>query len=225
MHTYIVIGLGNFGSTLAKELTVLGKEVIAVDKSMSKVDSLKGEVTHSICMDAGEPGAMNSLPVKEADAVIVCIGEDVGASVVITALAKQLKAKRILCRAISEIHDTILHSIGVDLVLRPEQESANRLAAVIDLPNVERAFWSEGGYVFSEVKLPETWNGKTVHDIKRALGKVQLISIIRPLGAELHSSGQRDVEVMTRCQEESPLRKGDSILLMGRTSELKTLTL
>lgn len=225
MNTYIVIGLGNFGSTLAKELTVLGKEVIAVDNSMSKVDAIKGQVTHSICMDAGEPGAMNSLPVKEAEAVVVCIGEDVGASVVITALAKQLHARRILCRAISEIHDTILHSIGVDLVLRPEQDSANRLAAVIDLPNVERAFWSEGGYVFTEVKVPAVCSTKTVHELKRVIGKVQLSGIVRPLGKELHSSGQRDVKIMLRPSEETTIEDGDSLLLIGRTSELRAIAL
>jgi len=225
MRTYIVIGLGNFGSTLAKELTVLGNEVIAIDRSMAKVDGIKDLITHAICMDAGEPGALNSLPIKDADAIIVAIGEDVGASVVITALAKQMKAKRILCRAISEIHNTILQSIGVDLVLRPEQDSANRLAAVIDLPSVERAFWSEGGYALSEVKMPEHWNSKNVHDLKMKLGKVILVSIIRPLRAELHASGQRDVEIINRCNEETKLHKGDSLLVMGKTSDLRVLAL
>lgn len=221
MKTYIIIGLGNFGSTLAKELTVLGNEVIAIDRSMAKVDAIKDLITHAICMDAGEPGALDSLPVKEADSVIVAIGEDVGASVVITALAKQLKAKRILCRAISEIHNTILQSIGVDLVLRPEQESANRLAAVIDLTSVERAYWSEGGYAIIEAVLPTAWQQRSVGELKKVLGKLQLTSIIRPLKVELHPSGQRDVEIITRCSDDTKFAKGDSILLFGRTSDLK----
>lgn len=221
MSTYIIIGLGNFGSTLAKELTVLGNEVIAIDRSMAKVESIKDLITHAIAMDAAEPGALDSLPIKEAEAVIVAIGEDVGASVVITALAKQLKAKRILCRAISEIHNTILQSIGVDLVLRPEQESANRLASVIDLPNVERAYWSEGGYALSEVVMPASWNKRTVGELKPALGKLQLISVIRPLKVELHPSGQRDVEIITRCSDDTELRSGDAFLLFGRTADLR----
>jgi trk system potassium uptake protein TrkA len=225
MRTYIIIGLGNFGSTLAKELTVLGNEVIAIDRSMTKVDAIKDLITHAICMDAGEPGALDSLPVKEADSVIVAIGEDVGASVVIVALAKQLKAKRILCRAISEIHNTILQSIGVDLVLRPEQESANRLAAVIDLPSVERAYWSEGGYAVIEEKMPDAWNKRTVGELKKALGKMQLTSIIRPLKVELHPSGQRDVEIITRCSDDTAFMNGDSILIFGRTSDLRNLQL
>ena len=80
MSMYIVIGLGNFGSTLASELTVQGNEVMAVDRTMSKVEAIKDQVTHAICMDAADPVALQSLPVKEAEAVIVSIGEDVGAS-------------------------------------------------------------------------------------------------------------------------------------------------
>ncbi len=222
MKTYIIIGLGNFGSTLAKELTVLGNEVIAIDRSMAKVDAIKDLITHAICMDAGEPGALDSLPVKDADSVIVAIGEDVGASVVIVALAKQLKARRILCRAISEIHNTILQSIGVDLVLRPEQESANRLAAVIDLTSVERAYWSEGGYAIIEAVIPEAWKQRSVGELKKVLGKLQLTSIIRPLMVELHPSGQREVEIITRCADDTRFAKGDSVLLFGKTSDLKS---
>ncbi|MCF8258841.1 MAG: hypothetical protein K9J06_14900, partial [Flavobacteriales bacterium] len=138
---------------------------------------------------------------------------------------KQLKAKRILCRAISEIHNTILQSIGVDLVLRPEQESANRLAAVIDLPNVERAYWSEGGYALSEVVMPASWNKRTVRELKPALGKLQLICVIRPLKVELHPSGQRDVEIITRCSDDIELRAGDAFLLFGRTADLRLFEL
>jgi len=225
MSMYIVIGLGNFGSTLASELTVQGNEVMAVDRTMSKVEAIKDQVTHAICMDAADPAALQSLPVKEAEAVIVSIGEDVGASVIIAALARQQGARRLLCRAITEIHNTVLQSIGVDLVLRPEQESALRLAAVIDLPSVSRAFWSEGGHSICEVALPVGSGYAHVGALRKQIGRLQVIAVLRPEGTALHTGKHCEVAVLSRITDDTALRAGDAVLLMGLTAEMRNLRL
>src|SRR5689334_14125917 len=101
---YIIIGLGNFGSTLGTELTAMGHEVIGIDTSIEKVEALKGAISHTICLDATELPALQTLPLKDTDIVVIGIGEDFGSSVMTTALFKQLNVKRIIARAISPIH-------------------------------------------------------------------------------------------------------------------------
>jgi trk system potassium uptake protein TrkA len=91
---YIIIGLGNFGTTLCTSLTAMGHEVIGVDKDMQKVNQVKDRVTHGICLDSSDMHAITTLPLKDADIVIVCIGEDIGASILTTAILKQHKVKK-----------------------------------------------------------------------------------------------------------------------------------
>src|SRR5690606_20981745 len=97
---YIIVGMGNFGSYLAKRLTDLGHEVVGVDNSESKIDQIKEHVTYAMVLDATDQHAVNTLPIKDVDIIIIAIGEDVGASILATAIFKQLKTKRIIGRAI-----------------------------------------------------------------------------------------------------------------------------
>lgn len=98
---YIIIGLGNFGASLAQKLTKTGNEVIGVDSQMGKVNALKEKITHTICLDATDEQAISHLPVSGTDVVMVCIGEDEGANILATALMKRSKAKRLISRAVS----------------------------------------------------------------------------------------------------------------------------
>lgn len=125
---YIVIGLGNFGASLACRLAATGYEVIGVDNNMQKVEEMKQQITHAICMDATERAALSTLPLKDSDAVIVAIGEDFGTSVKITALLQELKHKRIIGRAFTPLHATVLKAIGVKEVVNPEQDFAEHFA-------------------------------------------------------------------------------------------------
>src|SRR5690606_40633871 len=111
---YIIIGLGNFGSTLGMQLTAMGHDVIGVDSSMEKVDAFKYDITHTICLDSTDQQALSTLPLKDTDVVVIGIGEDFGASVMATALFKQMNVKRIIGRAMSPLHQKVLEAIGVD---------------------------------------------------------------------------------------------------------------
>src|SRR5690606_3758864 len=101
---YIIIGLGNFGSSLAKKLTALGNEVIAVDKNMAKLDAYKEKISHTICLDATDEEAVSGLPLKDTDVVLIAIGKDEKANIMSTALFKNLETNRLISRAISSLH-------------------------------------------------------------------------------------------------------------------------
>ncbi|AMM52631.1 potassium transporter TrkA [Rufibacter sp. DG15C] len=177
---YIVIGLGYFGSSLSMKLTDMGHEVIAVDKDMAKVEMYKDRVTHTICLDASDLQALSTLPVADTDVVLVGIGEDFGASVMATAIFKQLGTKRLMSRAISPLHQTVLEAIGVDQIIRPEQESAERLAKKLEMRGVIDSFDLSEDYNIIEATVPAKYVGMTIAETDfRARYMVNVLTILR----------------------------------------------
>lgn len=162
---YIIIGLGNFGSSLAEKLTALGNEVIGIDTRMSKVDAFKERITHTICMDSTDEFTVTGLPLKDTDVVVVAIGEDEGANLMTTALFKNLQVKRLISRAVNPLHEKVLKAIGVDEIVHPEEETAERWAKKLCINNVIDSFELGDGYSIIEVSVPEKYVGKTIREI------------------------------------------------------------
>lgn len=127
---YIVVGLGNFGGPLAERLTAKGNEVIGLDTSLDRVNLLKEKVSHTICLNATNEATIAELPLQNTDVVVICIGKDQGANVMATALFKNLGVKRLVSRGTNSTHESILRAIGVDEIIKPEEEAAERWAAI-----------------------------------------------------------------------------------------------
>jgi trk system potassium uptake protein TrkA len=136
----VAIGLGNFGASLAKALTAMGHDVIGVDKNGEKTEFYKDKIANTISLDATDPHALKLLPIKEADVFVVCIGDDFGISVMISALLKKMGVKKIICRESSSIHLTVLNAIGVAETINPEWEAAQVLAQRLALDGVLHLF-------------------------------------------------------------------------------------
>ena len=115
----VVIGLGNFGMSLAIHLADSGNEVIASDKDLKKIELIKNKVSHAVSMDATNESAYQSLPLKNTDVVIVAIGEHGGTGLMVTAIVKKITKAKILTRSSSEIQDTILEAMGIDQIVHP----------------------------------------------------------------------------------------------------------
>ena len=123
---YIVIGLGVFGSSIAEKLAEMGNEVIGVDLSMSKVESIKDKITHAISLDATDIEAVKNLPLDDTDIVIIGIGQDKAANIMAGALMKQLHVKRLISRAVDPLQRTVLETMGIEEIIHPERETADR---------------------------------------------------------------------------------------------------
>lgn len=162
---YIIIGLGNFGSTLAMRLTSIGHEVFGVDNHLEIVEQWKNKITHTICLDSSKPGALNSLPIQDADQVIVAIGEDVGASILTTALIKQHNAKSIISRAINPLHQMVLESIGIETIFNPEKIAAEQFAKQLELSGVVESFDLSDDCTILEIEVPPRYLGRTSSNI------------------------------------------------------------
>ncbi|MCR9063691.1 MAG: TrkA family potassium uptake protein [Cytophagales bacterium] len=162
---YIIIGLGNFGSTLSTRLTSLGHEVFGVDNRLEIVEQFKDRITHTICLDSSKPSSLNSLPIKDADVIIVAIGEDVGASILTTALLKQDNAKSIIGRAINPLHQTVLESIGIETIFNPEKIAAEQFSKQLEMNDVVESFDLSPNCSILEIKVPSRYLGRTASNI------------------------------------------------------------
>lgn len=150
----VVIGLGNFGASLAKILTSMGHDVLGVEINNDKVEYFKDKIANTICLDATDPHAVRLLPLNEADAFVICIGDDFGVSVKIAALLKKYGAQKIICRESSSIHMTVLKSIGIKYTLNPEYESAEILAQKLEIPGILNIFHVSENLKIVDVIVP-----------------------------------------------------------------------
>ncbi len=176
----IIFGLGNFGMSLALNLTESGNEVIGVDKQIEKVNLVKDKIAHAICLDSTNELAYQALPVKQTDLAVVAIGENEGAAIITTAIVKKLSKAKVISRSLSPIHDTVLQAMGIDFIVHPEQEAAEKLTYKINLKNVVDNYKVDDKYSITEIKIPESFIGQTLGelDIRTRFG-LNVITFLR----------------------------------------------
>jgi len=220
---YIIIGLGNFGASLAQKLTALGNEVIGIDTSMTRVDALKEKISHTICMDSTDEYTVSGLPLRDTDIVIVAIGEDQGANVMTTALLKNFQVKRLISRAINPLHEKVLQAIGVDEIVHPEEETAERWAKKIVLRGLVDSFELSEDYSIVEVKVPARYAGMTVAEAKLR-EKYNLLVLTTIKNAQEKSSVGRSRNVLKVQGVASPnlvLELNDILVVYGSNHDIQ----
>jgi trk system potassium uptake protein TrkA len=147
---------------------------------MIKVDAYKEKISHTICMDATDEFTVRGLPLMETDVVIVAIGEDQGANVMVTALLKNLEVKRLISRAINPLHEKVLQAIGVDEIVHPEEETAERWAKKLCINNVIDSFELNPDYSIIEARVPVAYIGKSIREISfRRNHKILALTVIK----------------------------------------------
>ena len=164
---FIIIGLGNYGSALAERLTSMGHEVIGVDSNTHRIEELKSKITSTINMDINEGQMLKVLPLKDDDAVVVAIGENVGASILVSAELKQLKVNKLISRAISTLHTTVLEAIGVDEVITPEKDSAEDFALQLDVKGYKDSYAISNQHRILSMTVPSIIVGQAVGELDR----------------------------------------------------------
>ena len=162
----IIIGLGNFGASLGIKMTKLGHEVIGVDTNIDRVESYKDRLSHTICLDATDEIALNKSPLKNTDIVLITIGENEGANIMATANFKNKNVSRLISRSINPIHENVLHAIGVDQIIRPEEESAERWTKKLNAKGIIDSFELNKDFSIIEVIAPKELVGSTFEDIQ-----------------------------------------------------------
>lgn len=125
---YLVIGMGNFGNTLACKLTDLGHDVIGVDINEHHIEDIKDRISIAYIMDATDKAALRSLPLDDIDYAVVAIGQSMESSLRATAALKELGVSDVFVRAIDLTHHSILRAMGIQKIFIPESLAASLLA-------------------------------------------------------------------------------------------------
>lgn len=175
---FAVIGLGSFGANVAKTLYERGSEVLAVDNDKSKIDGVKTFVSHAVNMDSADKENLQALGIQDVDVVIVSLGPEMEASILTVLYLREIGAKRIVAKALTEDHAKILNAVGATDVIYPEKDMAIRTAMKLSCPNVLEYLPLISGFGIQEIAPPDKFIGKSLRelDLRNKYG-VQVIAI------------------------------------------------
>lgn len=212
MKSYVVIGLGLFGQAIARQLCMLGAEVLAVDVRSDLVQQVANDVTHAVVGDAQDKEVLRALGVRDMDCAIVSIGDDLAASVLITMNLMELEVPYIVCKAHDETHRRVLEKLGANRVVIPEQENAQRLGRSLHSHNVLEYIELSEDYGILEIPAPRSWIGKTLKELNvRAKLGVNIIAV--ESGKKTNVSPAADYQI----------REGDIMVVLGDNYALETV--
>lgn len=178
MKSYVVIGLGRFGSGLARNLCQLGAEVLAIDIRGDLVQQIANDVTHAVVGDGQDKEVLRALGVRNFDCAIVAIGDNLAASVLTVMNLKELEVPYLVCKAHDETYSRVLEKLGVDRVVIPELDQAQRLARILHSHNVLDYIELSTDYGILEVPAPKSWIGKSLRELNvRAKLDINIIAV------------------------------------------------
>lgn len=182
----LVIGAGNFGFTLATELAKRNRETVVIDTDPDKAQDIKHLVSRVIVADASDREVLEEFA-KDADMAVVCLGEKVDSSILITHFLKEIGVKRIIAKATSVDHGKILKVIGANEVVFPERDEAIRLATSLVSTNVLDLFHISEEFNIVEIAVPKEFVGKTICELDlRKKYQLQILGVKNPLTGKVN---------------------------------------
>ena len=211
---FVMLGMGTFGTALARRLAVNGCQVIGVDSRRDRLEAVKNEIHECVIGDATYREVLENLPLRDASAVFISLGETISRSLLATLHVKELGARQVVVKGVTKEHGKILEHLGADRVVFPEEEVAKQLADKMTWPNVLDFLPIDPEYSVAEVAMPSSLSGRTLAeaDLRNQIG-VQVMGIKDVL------SGKLDMFPDGRRQ----LLEDQVLLVVGRAEELQAL--
>jgi trk system potassium uptake protein TrkA len=208
----VVIGLGRFGSAVARELERLGHEVLAIDRDEQRVNEIASDVTHALELDAADEDALRDAGAAEFGTAIVAISSDAEPSIFATMVLKRLGVANVIAKAGSLLHGEILSRVGADRVVFPERETGLRLAHSFSVPNVIDYLDVAPGFGIEKIRPPKAFIGRSLRelDMKDKLG-------ITPLAL------RRGRQVFVNPSRDERIGEDDELIVIGRDDTLDRL--
>jgi trk system potassium uptake protein TrkA len=192
---YAVIGLGRFGSSLAKELVKLGYEVLGIDKDEEAVEEMSGVLTHVIVADSTDEEVLRSIGIRNFDCAVVAIGDDIQSSILTAILLKDIGVKTVVAKALSELHGKVLQKIGADRVIFPERDMGIRVAHQLVSPNLLDFIELSKDYTIVELSVPKKLSGSSIKELDpRAKYGCSVVAINKKSGVIIAPSASDTVE-------------------------------
>ncbi len=206
---FAVIGLGRFGKSVAQTLASLGYEVLVIDSNEHEIQSIAHEVTHAIQVDARDEEALKALGIRNFDVVIVAIGDDIQANILVTVLLKEIGVKYVIAKAKDNMHGKVLEKIGADKVIYPEKDMGMRLAYHLVTPNILDFIELSSEYNIIEVATPSSFVGKSLEQL----------SLRSKYGVSIIAIKKKDA-IIADPEAASVIESGDILVFLGRKNAM-----
>lgn len=211
--SYAVIGLGQFGMTLALTLAEANCDVLAIDDKEENIQDIAEKVTYAVKADVREPGALQALGVQNVDVTIVAVAENMEASITATMQAKELGVPFVMAKAMNALHGRILSKIGADRVIYPEQSMGVRVAKNLLSSGFVDLFELSSDFSMAEFLVPDEWVGRRLIDLKiREKYNINLIGI--KYGDEVRINLKPDEVFVSGC----------TIIAIGKNEDLNEIS-
>lgn len=212
MKSFLVIGLGRFGTALAQRLCEQGNEVLALDIREERVQAVTDLVTRAAAGDGRDPAVLRALGARNFDCAVVAFSADVGDSALITLNLKELGVPQVVSKAGSMVHRRVLEKIGADQVVFPEQEMAIGLARSLDNGSILNFIELSDTFSMVERLLPKSWTDRSIGELDiRAKYHLSVIAV------------RRKEEMSISPGREFVFRTGDCLVVLGRNEDIQRL--
>ena len=212
MSEFCVIGLGRFGRTVALSLTREGHEVLAIDINERNVHAIEKYVAGTAIADSTATDVLFNLGVQNFDCVVICIGQDVQASIITTLLCKNLGVKLIVARAKNDEQKQVLEKVGADVVVFPEDYTAQKVAKMLSNPSINDVIHLTEKFKIVEMATPDNWQDKSILELNvRRKYHISIIVIKRQ-------------DYIIYPEPETELKKGDVLIVAGEKKQIDELS-
>ncbi|AGB41975.1 K+ transport system, NAD-binding component [Halobacteroides halobius DSM 5150] len=212
MKQFIIVGLGRFGSSVAK--TLAGKEcdVLAIDISQERIQEISNEVTHAAQLDATNEAALEELGVADFDVAVVSIGEDIQSNILATLLLKELGVNQVVVKASNQLHGRVLQKVGADRIVHPERDMGTRIANNLVDSNILEYIKLAPNYSVVEIKSSPKMHNRSLKELQlRSRFGVNVMGIKRG----------KKIEVSPRAELE--IKPEDTLIVVGDNESLARL--
>lgn len=206
---FAVFGLGRFGMALARTLSELGAEVLAVDKDRDRVNEASTFATYAVQADAANEDSMNSLGLENFDIACVCTAE-LQASIMITLLCKEQGVGKIIAKAASTKHTKVLERLGADSIVFPEEDSGVQIAHKLVMTDIMGFIELSDEYGIAEFEAYPEWVGKNLIDL----------NFRQKYGLNMIAIKSKDGSINVSPLAEDIINEGDTVLLVGSEEQL-----
>ncbi|AOF49008.1 MAG: TrkA family potassium uptake protein, partial [Tetragenococcus halophilus] len=213
-QNYAIIGLGRFGGSICQTLVESGREVLAIDKSEDRANAYMDIATHVVVGNAQDEMTLRSLGIRNFDQVIIAIGEDIQASILVTLMVKEMGVPNILAKANNGYHARVLEKIGADKVVHPERDMGIRIAHKMVSSNILDSIELSDEYSLAEIRVKN----------KKFFNKTLLeMDFRRRFGLTIVAVRRRNGDVIASPAAEEVVRENDHLLVIGNVEEVDQL--
>lgn len=212
--SFLIIGAGRFGLSVALTLSGYGHDVMVVDSDESLVQKISPDLTNAVVVDATSESGLKSLGVRDFDAVVLAIGFDIQASIMAAILLVEMKAPYVVAKAQNDLHGKVLSKIGVNRIVYPERDMGQKLAHSLIAPTIIDLIELSDDYSVVEVNAPSEMVGKTLQNLNlRARYGISVIALRR--------EGRSRTNISPAAED--VIKSDDVIVAVGENKYLKKL--